>query len=50
MPTVVDILLCIAVILIGAMMDKPPRWVVVGLGFIALLLAVLGGFSVHVGR
>jgi len=38
------------VILLGAIASKPIGWVVVVLSVIALLLLVLGGFGVHVGR
>lgn len=47
---VVILLLIIAVILLGALAGKPIGWVVVALGVIALLLLVLGGFNVHIGR
>lgn len=50
MTFVVLLLVILAVILLGAIAGKPVGWVVVALGVIALLLLVLGGFSVHVGR
>jgi hypothetical protein len=47
---VVIILLCVAVILLGAIAPKPIGWVAIGFAVLAFLLAVLGGFSIHVGR
>lgn len=37
------VLICIAVILLGATQGKPLGWVVLGLAVLALLLYVLGG-------
>lgn len=39
----VVILLCVAIILNGAVSAKPIGWVVVGLGVLAFLLELLGG-------
>jgi hypothetical protein len=39
---IVVILLCICVVIIGAVLDKPTGWVVLALGVLALLLEVLG--------
>lgn len=50
MTVIVIVLLCVAVMLLGGVVGKPVGWVACGLALIALLLAVLGGFSVHVGR
>lgn len=50
MSLVVTILLCVALILVGAIEAKPVGWVVLALATIALLLAVMGGFNVSVGR
>lgn len=37
------VLVCIALILVGAVQGKPIGWVVLGLALLALLLYVLGG-------
>lgn len=42
MSLVVVILICVSLILLGAVSAKPVGWVVVVLGAIALLAAVLG--------
>jgi len=49
MPLVVIILMCVALILVGAAIGKPTGWIVLALATIALLLAVLGGghISIH---
>lgn len=47
---IVLLLVLISLILLGAIASKPIGWVVVVLSVIALLLLVLGGFGVHVGR
>lgn len=39
---VVIILLCVALILVGAVSGKPTGWVVLALAVVALLLQVLG--------
>lgn len=49
MALVITLLLCVSVILLGAIAAKPVGWVVVALGVLALLLALLGGFDVRVG-
>lgn len=36
------VLLCVAVMVIGATEGKPAGWVVLGLGVLALLMQVLG--------
>lgn len=46
MPLIVEILICVAIILTGAFVGKPPGWVILALGVIALLFAVLGGFPI----
>jgi hypothetical protein len=50
MSLVVVILLCVALILVGATTGKPVGWIVLALAVIALLLAVLGGINISVGR
>jgi hypothetical protein len=50
MTLMVLILICIALILVGAVSGKPIGWVILTLATIALLLAVLGGASIHIGR
>ena len=50
MSLVVTIIFAVCLILLGALAPKPLGWVVVVLATLALLLAVLGGFSIHVGR
>lgn len=49
MTLVITILLCVAIILLGAVSPKPVGWVALGFGVLAFLLAVLGGLSVRVG-
>ncbi len=44
------ILVCVCLIVLGAVAGKPVGWAVVGLAVLALLLAVLGGAGVHIGR
>ncbi len=44
------IFICIALILLGALASKPIGWVVVVLSVIALLLVLLGGVNVSIGR
>jgi hypothetical protein len=39
---IVVILLCICIIIVGAVLGKPTGWVVLALGVLALLLEVLG--------
>lgn len=43
-----EILVCVCLIIIGALMGKPPGWVVVGLAVLALLLTV-GAGHLHLG-
>jgi len=43
------ILICVAIILCGAIHAKPVGWVIVVLGVIALLLVVLGGYPLFAG-
>jgi hypothetical protein len=50
MTLVVIILMCVALILVAAVGPKPVGWVALALATIALLMAVLGGASVHIGR
>ena len=50
MNLVIAILICIGLILSGALHGKPVGYIIIALAFIALLLATLGGFGVHVGR
>lgn len=44
MALVVEVLICVSLILCGAVLPKPPGWVVLTLATLALLFAVLGGF------
>jgi hypothetical protein len=44
------ILICVCCIVLGAVTSKPIGWAVVGLAVLALLLAVLGGVGIHVGK
>jgi hypothetical protein len=44
----VTILLCVALVLTGAMVGKPVGWVILLLAVLALLLAV-GGAHLHIG-
>jgi hypothetical protein len=44
------ILILVAIILLAAVAPRPIAWVALGLAVIALLLVVLGGFSVTLGR
>ncbi len=41
---VVELLICFALILTGATIQKPPGWWVLGLGVLALVGACLGWF------
>lgn len=50
MPLVITILLCVALILLGAIAPKPIGWVALAFAVLAFLLAVLGGVGMHVGR
>lgn len=43
---VVIILLCVALVLVGAVEAKPVGWVVLALGVIALLLEVVGPHAI----
>jgi hypothetical protein len=47
---IVAILLAVALILVGAVEAKPIGWVVIVLAVLALLLAVLGGFNIPIGK
>jgi hypothetical protein len=45
---IVTILLCVSLIITGAVLGKPTGWVVLALAVLALLLAV-GGAHLHLG-
>jgi hypothetical protein len=44
------ILLSVCSIILGAIGPKPTGWVVTALATLALILIVLGGFSVQIGK
>ncbi len=46
---VVTILLCVCMIVVGAVLGKPTGWVVLALAVLALLLTVVGGARLHLG-
>lgn len=50
MTLVALILLCVAVILLAATAPKPTGWIALALTVIALLIVVLGGLSIHLGK
>ncbi len=50
MTLAIVVLMCCAIIILAALGPKPVSWAALALAVIALLLAVMGGFSVHVGR
>ena len=50
MITVALILLAVCLIVLGATAPKPVGWAVLTLALIALLLVVLGGLDVRIGR
>jgi hypothetical protein len=50
MTLVVTLLILVSLILLGAVTGKPIGWIVIGLSVLALLLVLLGGFNVSVGR
>lgn len=50
MSLVVTLLILICLVLLGALAPKPIGWVVVALSVLALLLVVLGGLNVSIGR
>ena len=50
MALVIVILICVGVILVGAAVGKPLGWIAIGLSVLALLLQLMGGFHVGIGR
>jgi hypothetical protein len=42
MALIITILICVAVILLGAIASKPVGWIAVAFGLLAMLFAILG--------
>jgi hypothetical protein len=50
MSLAITLIILVCLILLGAITPKPIGWVVVALAVLALLLVVLGGVTLSVGR